>query len=143
MIPLYLMLMTAVHIQNICWVSMNNNQTNLFGRVYHFTFRLQQINMNPSSHCKTSIFEEEFKFQYVRRDILIHIVTKNIILTWHFSCQSGTFPVKVNMEVSSNIWNKNTFCATSLSALGVHRQFQRRRLLNWICSTVKLKLKSS
>ena len=36
-------------------------------------------------------FEEEFKFQNVRRDIRIHIATKNIILTflskWHFAWQ--------------------------------------------------------
>ena len=34
--------------------------------------------MNPSSHCRTDIFEEEF--QYVRGDINIHIATQNIIL---------------------------------------------------------------
>ena len=56
-------------------VSMNNNETNLFGKVCHFTFLLQKTNMNPSSHYRASIFEEEFKFQYVRRDVHIHIVT--------------------------------------------------------------------
>ena len=77
MIPLLLMLVTAGHMQNMCCVSMNNNQTNLFGNLYHFTFLLQQTNMNPSSHCRTSIFEEEFKFQYVREEIHIHIATKH------------------------------------------------------------------
>ena len=45
--------------------------------------------MNPSSHCRTGIFEEEF--QYVRGDIDIHIATQNIILTflskWHLAWQ--------------------------------------------------------
>ena len=36
--------------------------------------------MNPRRHCSASIFEEEFKFQYVRGDIHIRISTKNIIL---------------------------------------------------------------
>ena len=31
--------------------------------------------MNASSHCRTSVFEKEFKFQYVRGDIRIHITT--------------------------------------------------------------------
>ena len=48
--------------------------------------------MNPSSHCRASIFEEEFKFQYVRGDIHIHIATRNMILIflskWHFAWQS-------------------------------------------------------
>ena len=48
--------------------------------------------MIPSSHCRTSIFEEEFKFQYVKGDIHIHIATQNIILTflskWHFALQT-------------------------------------------------------
>ena len=47
--------------------------------------------MNPSSNCRTSIFEEEFKFQYVRENVHIHIATQNIILTflskWHFAWQ--------------------------------------------------------
>ena len=38
--------------------------------------------MNPSSHCRTSIFIEEFKFQYVREDVHIHIATQNIISTF-------------------------------------------------------------
>ena len=36
--------------------------------------------MDPSSRSRTSIFEEEFKFQYVRADLHIHIATQNIIL---------------------------------------------------------------
>ena len=92
--------------------------------------------MNPSSHCRTSIFQEQF--QYVRGDIQIHIATQNI-LTF---CQSGTLRGNVNMEVSPNIWKRNTFWATSLYALEIYRQFQRQKLSNWICSRVKLKLKS-
>ena len=96
--------------------------------------------MNPTICCRRSAFEEDFKFQYVRRDIHIHIATQNIILTflskWHFACS-------VNMEVSPNIWNRNTFQTTNLCALWVHRQFQRRKLYNWIYFTVKLKLNSS
>ena len=66
--------------------------------------------MTSSSHCKTNIFEEEFKFQYVRRDIHIHVATQNIILNF---CQSGTLLGNVNMEVLPNIWNRNTFRTTS------------------------------
>ena len=62
---------------------MNNNSTNLFRKVYHFTFCLQKNNMNPS------ILEEKLEFQYLRGDIHIHIATQNIILTfllkWHFN----------------------------------------------------------
>ena len=57
---------------------------------------------------------------------------------WDFS-QSGTLPGKVNMEASPNICSRNSFWATSLYALEVHRQFQRQKLSNWICSRVKLK----
>ena len=38
-----------------------------------------------------SIFQDEFKFQYVRGDVHIHVATQNIILTflskWHFAWQ--------------------------------------------------------
>ena len=61
---------------------------------------------------------------------------------WYF-CQSGTLPGSVNMEAFPNIWNRNTFGTTSLYALRVHRQFQRRKLHKWINFTVKLKLNSS
>ena len=94
--------------------------------------------MNPSNYCRTSIFEKEFKFHYVRGDIHIHIATKNIIFNF---CQSVILPGNVNMEVSLNIWNRNTF--RSLYVFGVHRQFERRQLYNLIFSIVKLKLKSS
>ena len=77
--------------------------------------------MNPSSHCSTSFFEEEFKFQYVRGDIHIHIATQNLI--WHF-CQSGTLCGNVNMEVFPNIWNKNAFGTTTLYALVVLSSFK-------------------
>ena len=131
-----LMLMTTGHIQKMCCVSINNNQTNLFGKVYHFTFWPQKTNMNPNSRCRTNSFEE-FKFQYVRGDIHIHIATKNTILTFS---QSGTLLGNVNIEVSPNIWNRNTFRTTNLYALGVHRQFESQQLYNRICSTVKLEL---
>ena len=81
MIPLLLMLMTTVNIQKMCCVSMNNSQTEIFGNVYHFTFSLQQTNMNRRSHCRTSILEEEFKCRYVSRDTYIHIATQNNIWT--------------------------------------------------------------
>ena len=81
--------------------------------------------MNPNSHCRTSIFEEEFKFQYVRGDIHIHIATRNMLLT---VCQSGTLPGNVNMKVSPNIWNKNTF--RNLYASRVNIQFKRQKLCN-------------
>ena len=61
---------------------------------------------------------------------------------WHFR-QRVTLLGSVNMEVSPNIWNRNTFQTTNLCALRVHRQFQRRKLYNWIYFTVKLKLNSS
>ena len=60
---------------------------------------------------------------------------------WHF-CQSGTLPGKVNIDVFPNIWKRNTFWATSLYALRVNRQFQRKHFSDWVCSRVKLKLKS-
>ena len=74
--------------------------------------------------------------------IMIIFILPHKISFWHF-CQSGTLPGNVNMEVSPNIRNRNTFRTTRLYALGVHRQFERQTLYNWICSTVKLKLKSS
>ena len=59
--------------------------------------------MNPSSYCRTSIFEEELKLQNVRRDIRIHIATQNIILTflskWHFSWQSKYGSVTFGTEI--------------------------------------------
>ena len=69
--------------------------------------------MNPSSYCRAIIFEEEFKFQYIRRDIHVHIVTQTFL---HF-CQSRTLPGSINMGVSPNIWNRSTFQTTSLFAL--------------------------
>ena len=57
--------------------------------------------MNPSSHCRTSVFEEEFEFQYVRGDIHIHIATQK--------CRSGIFPGNISRQVSPNIWNINAF----------------------------------
>ena len=55
--------------------------------------------MIPRSHCRTSIFGE-CKFQHVRGDgdVLIHIATQDIILTflskWRFALQSqyGSLP---------------------------------------------------
>ena len=63
-------------------------------------------------------------------------------LFWHF-CQNVTLLGSVNMEVSPNIWNRNTFRITSLYAVRVHRQYQRQKLYYWIYFTVKLKLDSS
>ena len=71
----------------------------MFGKVYHFHFltTIDQV-MNPSSHCRTSIFEEEFKFQYVRGEIHNHVATQNIISTflskWHFAwhCKYRSVP---------------------------------------------------
>ena len=64
-------------------------------------------------------------------------ILRHKALFWHL-CQSGTLPGKVNIEVSSNIWHRNTFLATCLYAFGAHRQFQRLQLsighvpqLNW------------
>ena len=92
--------------------------------------------MIPSSYCRTSIFEEEFIFQYLRGDIYVQIATQNIVLKflskWHG---------KVNMDVSPNICNRNTFWTISLYTLAVHRQFQRQKFCDLICSRVKLKLK--
>ena len=96
--------------------------------------------MNPSSRCRTSIFEEEVKFKYIRETFIFILPHKTSF--WHF-CQSGTLPSSVNTKVSANIWNRNAFRTTSLYALRVHRQFERRKLYNWIYFTVKLKLNSS
>ena len=63
--------------------------------------------MIPSSPCRTSIFEQDFKFKYVSGDIHTHVATQNIILT--FLWQSGTLTGKINMEFSPNIWNRNSF----------------------------------
>ena len=60
--------------------------------------------MNPSSHCRKSIFQEEFKFQYVRGENIILI----FLSKWYFTCS-------VNMEVSPNIWNRNSFQTTNES----------------------------
>ena len=54
--------------------------------------------MIPISQCSASIFKEEFKFQYLRGDIHIHVATENVILTflskWHFTWESkyGSLP---------------------------------------------------
>ena len=76
--------------------------------------------MNPSSHCRTSIFEEEFKFQYVRGEVHIHIATQNIILTFLSKCR---FAWQCKYGSLPNIWNRNTSRTTSLYALGDNRQF--------------------
>ena len=90
---------------------------------------IQQVflkkNLNFHMQGKTSIF------------ILLHKIS-----FWEF-CQSGTLPGSLNMEVSSNIWNINTFWTTSLYALRIHRQFQRWKFYSWIYFIVKLKLISS
>ena len=59
--------------------------------------------MNPTSHCRTIIFEEEFKFQYVSLDDHIHIATLNIILTFlsksHFVWQIWKSLVTFRIEI--------------------------------------------
>ena len=81
-------------------------------KLYHFTFWLQQTNMNPSSHYGTNIFVEEFKFQYVRERCpysychLPHLPLNasfwQFLSKWHFAlqCKYGIFP---------NILKTNTF----------------------------------
>ena len=94
--------------------------------------------MNPSNHCRTSISEEEFKFQYARGDIHIHIAMQKSFL--HFR-QSGSLIGSANMDISLDIRNRNTFRTSSRHALPVYRQFQRRigylqldiyAMYNWI-----------
>ena len=85
---LYLMLMTAGHIWNICCASVNI-----------ITFWLQLNNMNPSSHCRTGIFENFKKgrcpYSYCHKKHHFDI----------FGILSGT----VYMEVYLNTWNRDTF----------------------------------
>ena len=52
--------------------------------------------MNPSSHCRASIFVGKFKFQYISGDIHIHIATKK----HHFDIISS----KVALCVAVQIW---------------------------------------
>ena len=69
MIPLFLMLMTTGHIQNMCCVSMNNIQTTFLESIsFHVLTTIDQHESKQSLQNGTSIFEEEFKFQYVRGD---------------------------------------------------------------------------
>ena len=62
--------------------------------------------MIPISQRSTSIFEEEFQFQFLRGDIHILVGTQNVILKF---LSKATLFGKVNMEVSPNISKKNTF----------------------------------
>ena len=54
---------------------------------------------------------------------------------WNFAwrCKYGIFP---------NIWERNTFQTTNLYVLRFYRQFQRRKLYNWIYFAVILKLRA-
>ena len=70
------MLTTAGHIYNVICIYMNKPVWE--GISFHFLSAIEQH--ESSNHCRASILEEEFKFQYVRRDIHIHITTQNIIL---------------------------------------------------------------
>ena len=77
------------------------------------------------------VFLKILNFNSKGRHPYSHCHTKH-----HFDIfyQSGTLPGNENREVSPNFWNRNTFWASSLYAMGVHRQFQKRKLSNWICS---------
>ena len=57
------------------------------------------------------------KYEITRKPMVLILPHKTSF--WHF-CQYGTLPGNVNMEVSFNIWNRNTFRITSLYALRVH-----------------------
>ena len=56
--------------------------------------------MIPNSHCRQSIFEEKFKFQYASEDIRIDIAPKTSFSNF---CQGGILFEKVNMEDTPNI----------------------------------------
>ena len=96
--------------------------------------------INPSTHYKKLFFEEKLKhFNMSGERHPIFTLQRDIIVTF---CQSGILPDNINKEISPNIWNRTNFKTTTLYALGVQRQFQGLKLSNWICFTVKLKLKS-
>ena len=92
--------------------------------------------MSPSNHCRTSIFEEEFRFQSVRGDICIHIITQN--LDYHLDIF-----VKVGLCLAMQI-------AKSVLTFGTETPFELVPCMHWesisnlkkVCSTVKLKLKN-
>ena len=73
--------------------------------------------MNTSSHCRTRIFIEEFKFQYVSEDVHVHIAAQSIILTSFLS--TWLFSWQIKYEISRNICKRNTFQTTNLHALQV------------------------
>ena len=73
--------------------------------------------MNSSSHCRTSIFQRKIKISVYKGEVNIHY--------WHIKihfdisggwmggfknfCQNGMLHSNVNMDVSPNIWRRNTF----------------------------------
>ena len=70
--------------------------------------------MYASSHCRTSIFEKEFKFQYVRGDIRIHIATHYFDIF-----------LKVTLCLAVEIWKSSlTLCITSPWAVSKTRAVQ-------------------
>ena len=85
--------------------------------------------MNPSNHCRTSISEEEFKFQYARGDIHIHIAMQKSF--WHF-CQSGSLIGSANMDISLDIRNRNTFRTSSRHCQSIGSFKDELDIYNWI-----------
>ena len=75
---LLLMLMTTGYIYKTCWVSVNNNQTNHFGKVYHFTFWLQHTNKNLNFNT----WEETCIFIFSHKAWFWHFFSK-----WKFAWQ--------------------------------------------------------
>ena len=73
--------------------------------------------MNSSSHCRTSIFQKKLKCQFIRVEVNIHYWYIKI----HFDtsggwmggfknfCQNDMLHSNMNMDVSLNIWRRNTF----------------------------------
>ena len=117
----------------MCWVWTIIRQ-NFLGK-----YIISLFDCNRPTWIQEVIGEKEFKIQHVRETSMFILPHKTF---WNF-CQSGTLPGNLNMKVSPDIWNINTFWTTSLYALVVHRQLKRQKLYIIIgYSTVKLKLKS-
>ena len=65
--------------------------------------------MYASSHCRTSIFEKEFKFQYVRGDIRIHITTHYFDIF-----------LKVTLCLAVEIWKSSLTFGTEILFVCMH-----------------------
>ena len=65
--------------------------------------------MYASSHCRTSIFEKEFKFQYVRGDIRIHIATHYFDIF-----------LKVTLCLAVEIWKSSLTFGTEILFVCMH-----------------------